>query len=265
MAALDRIAHGDFSVRLPADRRHPLIELIDSVNNLAAELGDLEAQRQGFISNVSHEIQSPLTSIGGFARLLRDPSLTLEAREHYLDIIEAETRRLSKLSDNLLRLSALETGALERQRYRLDEQLRDVILLLEPQWAAKDLDLELATDPSGTEIVADRDLLCQVWINLVQNAIKFTPATGWVRVVLTPAADGWCCQVADSGPGIDPADRPHVFERFYRGDKARGGDGNGLGLALVKRVVELHSGRVDLASAPGAGTAVTVYLPLTQS
>ena len=260
--ALDRISRGDFSVRIQARERHPLSELVDSVNTMAGQLGDLERHRQEFISNVSHEIQSPLTSIGGFATLARDASLDEATRAHYLDVIAAETARLSALSDNLLRLSALdgEDVPTHPRTFRLDEQLRSVILMLEPQWTAKHLDVTL--DADEVEVDADEDMLCQVWVNLVNNAIKFTPDGGHVQVGLARDGDQARCHVTDDGIGISSADLPRVFERFYRADAARTGNGNGLGLALVRRVVELVGGRVDVSSILGQGTTFTVDVPL---
>jgi signal transduction histidine kinase len=260
--ALGRISRGDFSVRVPLEEHHPLSELVESVNTMASQLGSLEQQRQEFISNVSHEIQSPLTSIGGFTRLLRDGDLDEAARTHYLDVIAAETTRLSTLSDNLLRLSALDGDDVPTHpcTFRLDEQLRTVILALEPQWTAKHLDVAL--DAEEIEVEADEDLLHQVWVNLVHNAIKFTPDGGHVGVSLARDGDRARCRVADDGIGIAPDDLPRVFERFYRADRARSGNGNGLGLALVRRVVELVDGQVDVSSTPGKGTVFTVDVPV---
>ncbi len=259
LAALERISQGDFDVRIPSEGRGPYSEVVESVNKMARELGTLEQQRQDFVSNVSHEIHSPLTSISGFAGLLRDPGLDEPTRQHYLDIITAECRRLSGLSDNLLRLSALDDTVLTRARFRLDEQLRDVILTLEPQWSVKEMAVELDAVP--VEVDADADLLRQVWVNLVHNAVKFTPPGGRVRVNVRVEAAGTVVEVTDTGIGIAPADQPHVFERFYRADKARGAGGNGLGLALAKRIVELHAGRLTVTSTFGQGAAFAVRLP----
>lgn len=259
--AMDRIARGDYSVRVRPTRNGMLGEVVESVNRMAAGLGNVEQQRQEFISNVSHEIQSPLTSIGGFASLLRDGDLDEATRQHYLDVISAEVRRLSKLSDNLLRLSTLESGAdLDRRRYPLDEQLRSIVLTLEPQWTAKHLNVGL--DAAPTEIDADADMLHQAWLNLVQNAIKYTPDGGRVRVTMRTSPDRVRVEVTDTGIGIAASDLPRVFERFFRADKARSGEGNGLGLSLVKRVVELHGGEVDASSQPGVGSTFSVTLPL---
>jgi signal transduction histidine kinase len=260
MEVLERIGRGDFDVRIDYPVQGPFADVVESVNDMARELGTLEQRRQDFISTVSHEIQSPLTSITGFADLLRRPGLDPDTRQHYLDVITAECRRLSELGANLLRLTALDDVELDRRRFRLDEQLRDVILALEPQWSARGLDLEL--DAPAAEVAGDPDLLRQVWANLVHNAIKFTPPAG--RVVVRLRSDrptGWRVEVEDSGDGISPADLPHVFERFFRGDKARTVGGNGLGLALAKRIADLHGGRIEVASQPGCGSRFTVRLP----
>ncbi len=259
--AMDRIARGDFSVRVSSPRSGVLAEVVASVNKMAAELGSVEHQRQEFISNVSHEIQSPLTSISGFATLLRDSGLDEATRQHYLDVICAEAGRLSRLSDNLLRLSTLDSSDdIDRRPVRLDEQLRSVVLMLEPQWTAKGLDVELTASP--VELNADADMLRQVWINLLSNAVRYTPDGGAVRVSMEASADSCRVEITDTGIGISTADLPRVFERFFRADKARSGEGNGLGLSLVKRVIDLHGGSVTVASEPGAGSTFSVILPL---
>ncbi len=263
--AIDRIAQGDFSTRVdwrqPQD--HPLGALARSVNNMAAELDQMEQLRQEFISNVSHEIQSPLTSIRGFARALREDDLSPQTRRHYLSIIENESMRLAKLSDNLLQLASLDSEqiALELKPYRLDRQLRSLILACEPQWADKGLDLDVALDEAS--LTADEDLLSQVWINLLHNSIKFTPEGGHVRVALRRQASGVEVVVADTGIGIAPEAQAHIFERFYKADPARrrSEGGNGLGLSIVKKIVELHHGTVCVESRPGQGTRFTVTLP----
>ena len=258
--ALERISRGDFNVRVNAKQNEPMMGLAQSVNQMAQQLGDLEQQRQDFISNVSHEIQSPLTSISGFAALLRQGGLDDATRDHYLDVISSEAKRVSSLGDNLLRLSALEESAdPARTRYRLDEQLRSVILTLEPQWSAKNLDVGLDTDELFVE--ADQDMLRQVWTNLLQNAIKYTPAGGRILVRASYDGSGIRCEVSDSGIGISAADLPHVFERFFRADRSRTGAGNGLGLSLARRIVELHGGTLTVASELGTGSTFTVSLP----
>jgi signal transduction histidine kinase len=268
LEALERIGRGEFDIHIENAGRSPFGDVVDSVNSMARQLGTLEQQRQDFISAVSHEIQSPLTSITGFAGLLRDLDLDEETRRHYLDVIAAECARLSALGANLLRLSALDEAEIGVSPFALDEQLRDVILTLEPQWSDRRVAVELDALAAGAH--GDPDLLRQVWVNLVHNAIKFTPPGGQIEVQVTPwtskttpggAESGWRVDVRDSGDGIASTDLPHIFERFYRGDRARAAGGNGLGLALAKRIVDLHGGRITAASAPGQGSTFTVYLP----
>jgi signal transduction histidine kinase len=263
---LTRIAQGDFSARIETALprgEHPFQELVHGINDMAVELDRLERLRQEFISNVSHEIQSPLTSIGGFAQALRGEGLSLEQRRRYLEIIETEAGRLSKLSDNLLKLTALEAEQppVELVPYRLDAQLRRVILAAEPQWNAKEIELEVGLEP--TSISADQALLDQVWVNLLHNAVKFTPAGGTIAVRLHREGANAIVSVTDSGIGISAEDRERVFERFFKADRARNREagGSGLGLALVKKIVSLHGGSVTVASTPGQGTTFTVSLP----
>ncbi|MDR2671931.1 MAG: HAMP domain-containing histidine kinase [Coriobacteriales bacterium] len=266
MDALGRIATGDFSVRVAQDDRGPLTEVARSFNRMAQDLGTLEAQRQNFISNVSHEIQSPLTSIRGFAELLRDGDLSVADRQHYLDIIEMEAKRLSKLSDDLLKLTILESeGQLVCAPYCLAEQIRSVVLMLEPLWQEKQLEIEMTLD--DISISADENLLRQVWINLIQNAVKCTPAGGSIAISLDLEDTQALVAVVDNGIGIATTDLPHIFERFYKADKSRDRSlgGNGLGLALVKRIVELHGGEVWAQSVLGEGASFWVQLPLTET
>lgn len=264
IVALERIARGDFSVLITVDEHNPFSGLAESINKMARELGSMENLRQDFISSVSHEIQSPLTSIGGFAALLKNDALTPEQRAHYIDVIETEAERLSKLSDNLLRLSALESSAqpLTLTSFALDKQIKNAVLVLEPQWDAKNIGLSLAL--AKTAYRGEEGLLAQVWINLIHNAIKFTPAQGEIVVTLSKDDKEIVCRISDTGIGISEEDRMHIFERFYKADKARDRalGGSGLGLSLVKKIVELHGGTVAADSQIGKGSTFTVTLPL---
>ncbi|HEX2905978.1 MAG TPA: HAMP domain-containing sensor histidine kinase [Phototrophicaceae bacterium] len=268
--ALQRIAKGDFSVRVDsafgqrAPSQRVLGELVNSVNQMAAELNQMETLRQEFISNVSHEIQSPLTSIRGFAQALQNDHLSADERQRYLLIIEAESTRLSRLTDNLLKLAALEGEQVkfEPKTYRLDKQIRNLILACEPQWTAKALEIDAALDP--VEITADEDLLSQVWINLIHNSVKFTPERGKISAELQQQDHQIQFRITDTGPGIAPEDQSRIFERFYKADKSRThatNGGSGLGLAIVQKIIELHHGTVTIRSEPGQGATFTVLLP----
>jgi two-component system phosphate regulon sensor histidine kinase PhoR len=268
--ALRRVAQGDFSVRLDniLDRHSQndgvISELVNSVNHMALELRQMEAMRQEFISNVSHEIQSPLTSIRGFAQALQNEHLTPEERCHYLSIIETESTRLSRITDNLLRLAALEAedAKFEPKAYRLDRQIRNLILACEPQWAAKEIDMDVSLDE--LEITADEDLLSQVWINLIANSIKFTPVHGRIGIALQRRGSTLEFKITDTGIGISEEDQAHIFERFYKADKSRtrsNNGGSGLGLSIAQKIVAMHAGTIAVESKPRAGTTFAVSLP----
>lgn len=254
--AMERIAQGDFSVFVPTDDQSHA-EIAEAVNNMAKDLGNLETMRQDFISNVSHEIQSPLTSIGGFAALLKQDDLPADKRKRYAGIIETESKRLSSLSDNLLKLSSLNKSSIAKNDFRLDKQLSNIILTLEPQWSEKKLTIE--ADFQKRTISGDEDLLSQVWVNLLVNAIKFTPEGGIICVSLNEKT----VKISDTGVGISKDDLPHIFERFYKVDKSRDRSlgGNGLGLSLAKKIVALHGGTITAQSEPGKGTTFTISLP----
>ncbi|MCL2158604.1 MAG: HAMP domain-containing histidine kinase [Oscillospiraceae bacterium] len=262
--ALAQIAQGNFDVLLEPNPQSPHNDMTRAFNEMAQSLGTLESMRQDFISNVSHEIQSPLTSIGGFAALLQKDELPDDERRRYATVIEAESKRLSSLSDNLLKLSSLDIDKmpLSKTKFRLDKQLERIALTLEPQWSAKKLLLE--ADMQKLTVCGDEDLLSQVWMNLLHNAIKFTPEGGQINIALAADNKSACVKVSDTGVGIAPDDQMHIFERFYKADKSRDRalGGNGLGLSLVKKIVELHGGRIAVESEIGKGTAFAVSLPV---
>ncbi|TBL81408.1 HAMP domain-containing sensor histidine kinase [Paenibacillus thalictri] len=263
--AIRQIAKGNFNVKLDDDPRKAghFAPILESINHMAGELGQMEMMRQEFISNVSHELQSPLTSISGFARALQKEGLDERERLHYLQIIEQESVRLSKLSDNLLKLTSLESELqpFEPKRYRLDKQMIHLVLACEPQWQPKELDIDVAFEE--TYIVADEELMSQVWLNLLHNSIKFTPRGGSIRIELAQEPQQLNILFKDTGIGIANEHLEHVFERFYKSDVSRNKavGGSGLGLAIVKRIVDLHQGTVRAISEPGEGATIIVALP----
>ncbi|HVN14843.1 MAG TPA: HAMP domain-containing sensor histidine kinase [Anaerolineales bacterium] len=268
--ALEQISRGDFSVRLADNeyRDNPMVsKLTESVNKMASDLHQWESLRQEFVSNVSHEIQSPLTSIRGFAQALENDQLTAEERHHYLSIIEDESTRLSRITADLLKLASLESDQLmlEPKTYRLDKQIRNLILACEPQWKGKSLKLDISLHE--LEITADEDLLSQVWINLIYNAIKFTPQAGSVKVTLSPRGDQVEFRISDTGIGISEEDQARIFERFYKADssRTRTKEGSGLGLSIVKKIVDLHKGTIEVESKAGSGATFIVCLPVITS
>jgi len=263
LEVIEKIAQGNFDVLLEQDERGHYNMLTDSINKMAKDLGSMEQLRQDFISNISHEFQSPLTSITGYAALLRKEGATLKQLE-YATIIEEESKRLSKLSENLLRLSVLEAEdkVITKTAFRLDRQIENVVLLLEPQWKAKNIIPE--TSLPQITVSGNEDLLKQVWINLVVNAIKFTPENGEIDISLKLEGENAVCTISDNGIGIASSDQMHIFERFYKVDKSRDRSlgGNGLGLALVKKIVTIHEGDITVESALGKGTLFKVKLPM---
>ncbi len=269
--ALRQMAKGDFSVRVNdihdsrgSPERGIIGTLVETINQTASELNQMEQMRQEFISNVSHEIQSPLTSIRGFAQALQNDNLSLADRHHYLTIIETESMRLSKLTDNLLRLASLESDQIkfEPKPYRLDKQIRNLILLCEPQWAGKAIDMDVNLDEAS--ITADEDLLSQVWLNLIHNGIKFTPQNGKICIELHPHPDKIEFSITDTGKGISEEDQAHIFERFYKADKSRtrsDTSGSGLGLSIAQKIIHMHKGSIAVESKADIGTTFRVSLP----
>lgn len=262
---MSRMATGDFTVEFPKVKRMGDMEVIvEGLSDMATELQQLEQTRQRFISDVSHELQSPLTSITGFARALHNETLSKENRLDYLQRIEAESMRLSKLSDSLLKLTMLEAQRelVEPRAYALDMQLKRTALALEPQWLGKRIELDIELEQAV--ITGDEDALRQVWTNLLHNAIKFTPEEGTIRIQLTQEDRQARVVIADTGIGIAEEDLPHVFERFYKADKARTSaqGGSGLGLSIAATIVRQHGGTITASSVPGQGTTFEVTIPL---
>ncbi|HDR7517643.1 envelope stress sensor histidine kinase HitS [Bacillus mobilis] len=262
---IQKIAKGDFSVKIRNEERYDgeIGVLVKSINDMTDELNAMEKMRQEFVSNVSHEIQSPLTSIKGFARALQDGNLSEEKRKHYLTIIETETTRLSKLSQNLLKLTLLESEEYtpERVTYRLDQQLKQIVLNSEPLWAEKEIELEL--DLEKVHVTADQESMSQVWINLIHNSIKFTPSGGTITIHLQKHEKFVEIRICDTGIGITEEQKQHIFERFYKADSSRNRTygGSGLGLAIVKKVLDLHQGEIKVESEEGKGTEFIVCIP----
>ncbi|MCL6602954.1 MAG: HAMP domain-containing histidine kinase [Paenibacillus sp.] len=265
--ATRRMAKGDFSVSLQTKRNDEIGQLTRSFNVMAQELGTLEGIRKQFVSDVSHEFQSPLTSIKGFTQALKRKDMDEASRLRVLNIIEQESDRLSRLCGDLLQLSTLEYEHLQLspESFSLDEQLRKIVISLEPQWSVKNVTLDLEL-PSIT-IVADEDRLSQIWSNLLSNSIKFTDKDGMISITAIEQGDQVLIQIADNGVGMPEEEIRNIFKPFYKVDKARSREvgGSGIGLSIVKRVVDLHHGQIEVTSALEKGTTVSVQLPLLYS
>ena len=256
---------GDFSVRIrPTGRFLPdegFNEIIDCVNLMAQELGSVETLRTDFISNVSHEMKTPLSVIQNYGTLLQAPDLSEEKRLEYAKGVTDASRRLSEMMTNILKLNRLENQQIfpETAQFDLGEQLCACLLQFENQWEERNIRIE--TDiQEDVRIEADQELLTLVWNNLLSNAFKFTPEGGQVFLSLTATDTHATVKVSDTGCGMTPEVGAHIFEKFYQADASRATQGNGLGLALVKRVVDILQAQIRVESAPEVGTTFTVTL-----
>ncbi len=259
--ATQRVARGDFEVQIDGERHDEIGRLTRNFNRMVQELKTIEYLRRDFISNVSHELKTPLASIRGYATLLRDDGLDPADRQDYAAVIVQEATRLANMSSTMLMLSKLErqSGQESPSRFRLDEQIRMAIVILEPQWSAKRIELFIELEP--VEVLGTEDLLQQVWMNILANAIKFSHEAGQIEVALQRTGRNARVTITDHGIGIAAEDLSRVFEKFFQVDRTRSGEGSGLGLSLVRRIVTLFDGGIDVASIPGAGTTFTVTIP----
>lgn len=261
--AAKRVAKGDFTARLGRSKSlRELTELTDNFNRMVQDLGSIEALRNDFVTNISHEFKTPLAAIEGYATLLQDPNLSEADRGEYIRIIMDSTKQLSSMAGNILLLSRLEKQEIltNQTSFKLDEQIRQAILMLEPLWEEKQLDLDI--ELPSVRYYGNSELLMNVWLNLLQNAIKFTPAGGTLSVSLEVLGDGVAVSVADSGVGMDEETLRHIFEKFYSKNRDPARKGNGLGLSITKRIVDLSRGFISVTSRTDEGSCFTVRLPM---
>lgn len=262
--SMDRLASGDFKTRVnvgPIMKRYPSFVVVsESFNKMAEQLENTEMLRSDFINNFSHEFKTPIVSIAGFAKLLRRGNLPPEEQQEYLKIIEEESMRLSYMATNVLNLTKVENQTIlsDISEYNLSEQIRSCILLLENKWGKKDLELQL--EFGEHTIRANEEQLKQVWINLLDNAIKFAPEGHTVQVSITEQGNKLTVSVRNTGSEIAPEHQKKIFHKFYQADESHSTQGNGVGLAIVKRITELHGGQVRVSSAKDV-TTFTVELP----
>lgn len=264
--AARKVAEGDFTVYIkplhPPKEQNYVDLMFDDFNKMTEELGSLDMMKKDFIANVSHEFKTPLAVIQNYAQELKDPDLDEATRQEYVDTIIAASSNLSALIGNILRLNKIEnqTLALNRTHFDLCRQLCDCAIGFENRWEEKDIDFGVEVEDS-LAFYGDAELLALVWNNLLSNAIKFTPQGGTVTLWEVSDAESVTVQVIDSGCGMDEQTKKHIFDKFYQGDTSHSKEGNGLGLALVKRVTELAGGTVTVESEPGKGSTFTVRLP----
>jgi len=260
---MEEIRKGNYSVRVSESSMNERVRhLAENFNLMAHELSSVEALKSDFIGSFSHEFKTPITSIKGFAKLLKNPALSEEERKDYLDIIITESERLSRLASSTLDITKVENmeSVAEKTKYRLDEQMRECTLLLEPRWNKKDLTVNAELE----EVVFDgnEDLMRQVWINLIDNAVKFTQEKGRISVSLFAAHGNAIATISDNGCGMDENTQKRMFDKFFQADPSRSTEGNGVGLSLVKKIVSISEGEIRVKSTPGKGTCMTVILPL---
>ena len=263
--ATERIAKGDFKVHIQEsfDEKSDFGILQRSFNHMAGELDSIELFRNDFINNFSHEFKTPIVSIQGFAHQLQAGGLTPEEEQEYIRIIAMESDRLAKMATNILLLSKLENQAIvtDKTEFFLDEQIRTCLLLLEKQWSTKNIELNIDLDE--VKYCFNETMLSHVWVNLLGNAVKFTPPSGTISCTLRKHPSHITVAISDTGCGMDENTQKHIFEKFYQGDTSHAGDGNGIGLTIVGRILVLCGGRIEVNSEPGMGSTFTVTLPVT--
>ncbi len=259
--AANEIADGNYDIYLEEpDRKDELGKLFSDFNRMAQELKSNEILKKDFISNVSHEFKTPLAIMEGYAKLLTEDQKTDEQCRTYASLILEESHRLSAITGKMLRLSRLNSSnvPLNTAPYYLDEQIRQTIVLLEPSWSSRQLKLNLMLDP--VKYAGDKELMSEVWFNLLENAIKFSPEGAALDIILRPYPKKILFIIRDYGIGMDENTQARIFEQFYQGDTSHRGEGSGLGLSIVKQIVELHGGKISVKSAPGEGSTFTVEL-----
>ena len=259
--AMGKVADGDFSVRLEMkSTSKEILEIYSGFNLMTRELASTEILQTDFVSNVSHEFKTPINAIEGYTTLLQDCENLDADQQQYVDKILFNTKRLSTLVGNILLLSKIENQSIPTHQtlFRLDEQIRQSIVAQEPAWASKDLDFDVELD--HVEYLGSEGLLHHVWDNLISNAIKFTPSCGLVRIRLKKKNDHILFIIEDEGPGLSSEAKKHIFDKFYQADSSHKEEGNGLGLALVKRILVITGGQISAENIPGSGCRFTVTL-----
>lgn len=263
-SAMREVADGDFKVEAKCESRiQDVQDIYDSFNSMVRELNTTETLQTDFISDVSHEFKTPINAIEGYASLLEgEPSP--EEQRAYVEKILFNTRRLSALTGNILLLSKLSNQSIlpQKTQFRLDEQIRQAIVALEQMWSEKELGFEV--ELAETPFFGYESLLLHVWTNLIGNAVKFSPKGGEIRIKMMRTEGAVVFTIEDDGPGIVPGDEEHIFTKFYQSESSHGMEGNGLGLALVRQIVEMSGGSVDVQNLEVGGCRFTVRLPLEQ-
>jgi len=260
-SAMDKVADGDFSIRLDEkSTSKEIMEIYTGFNLMAHELSSTEILQTDFVSNVSHEFKTPINAIEGYSTLLQDADNLDQTQREYIDKILFNTQRLSSLVGSILLLSKLENQQIltKQTEYRLDEQIRQSVVALESAWAQKDIELDVELDL--VSYLGNEPMMRHVWDNLISNAIKFSPHGGTVKLLLAEKARKLIFTIEDQGPGLSEEAQKHIFDKFYQADSSHKQEGNGLGLALVKRILTIEKGQITAENIPKGGCRFTVTL-----
>lgn len=259
--AMDQVAEGDFSVRLEErSNSKEIMEIYTGFNLMVHELSSTEILQTDFVSNVSHEFKTPINAIEGYSTLLQGSDNLDSNQQEYVNKILLNTERLSSLVGSILLLSRLENRQISTNQteYRLDEQIRQSVVALETAWAQKDIELDVDLDRAS--YVGNEPMMRHVWDNLISNAVKFSPEGGLVKLRLTKKLRKLIVTVEDQGPGLSEEAQKHIFDKFYQADTSHKQEGNGLGLALVKRIMTIEKGQITAENIPEGGCRFTVTL-----
>lgn len=263
--AADQIAEGDYSVRVHLKGLEEFQQLSDSFNHMAEELGSVEMLRSDFINHFSHEFKTPIVSIRGFAKMLKRDDLSNEERNEYLDIIISESERLSDLSTSILNLSKIEQQSIitNKKKFNLTEQIRIVIAMLYDKWQKKNLTFDF--DCGEIYFSGNEEMMKQVWINLLDNAVKFSPVKGIITIRLQRTVSSIVVSIRNEGNILSEESINHMFDKFYQADKSHASSGYGLGLSIVKRIIELHGGTIKAENIDDIGIEFTIDIPNVQN
>lgn len=258
---IERIANGEFETQLDIKKSGPFLPIYVNFNKMAAELNNTQILRNDFINNFSHEFKTPIVSINGFADLLLKSDISPEEREQYLKIIHDESSRLAKMADSTILLSKLNSQEIipEKKPFSLDEQLRQCVILLSSEWTKKNI--EVTGNLKPVVFWGNKESMHHLWINLLSNAVKFTPEGGKITVTLSETRKSITVEISDTGIGIKEKDINHIFDEYYQGEMVHASQGLGLGLSIVKRIVDLNDGIIDVKSTENIGSTFTVILP----
>ena len=259
--AIDQVAEGDFSVRLEdQSSSKEIMEIYTGFNLMAHELSSTEILQTDFVSNVSHEFKTPISAIEGYSTLLQGSENLDHIQREYVDKILLNTRRLSSLVGSILLLSKLENQQIptNQSSYRLDEQIRQSLVAQEIAWIQKDIELDVELE--RLSYLGNEPMMRHVWDNLISNAVKFSPQGGTIKLRLTRKPEKLVFTIEDQGSGLSEETQKHIFDKFYQGDSSHKQEGNGLGLALVKRILTIEKGQITAENIPEGGCRFTVTL-----